>query len=108
MAQQNIFLRDEYLGSRPIPDWRIVPGLETRWHFSYALYCGRCGDIWARFVHVGARYTQLTQRPCAEHGDGRLACCSAWHDVPMRFEDDWPPAAVEYEFKTLMKLTEEV
>ena len=56
MAQQNIFLRDEYLGSRPIPDWRTVPGLEVRWHFSYALYYCAQGtfqlgdDYWDRFA----------------------------------------------------------
>jgi hypothetical protein len=107
MALQHFILGQEYLGSRTIPDLRQVPGLEVRRHFSYVLYCGRCGDIWARLLHDGAEYTQLEQRPCAAHGDGRLSCRPEFFDMPTRFESDWPPAAIEYEFKRLMELTEE-
>ena len=108
MALQHFFLRGNYLGNREIPDLRVVPGLEVRWQHSHVLYCGRCGEIWARFAHDGAEYTQLEQRACAEHGDGRLSGYPTWFDLPTRFEPDWPPAAIEYEFKRLMELTEEV
>jgi hypothetical protein len=108
VALQHFFVEGEYLGARQIPDMRWVPGLEVRRHFSYVLYCGRCGEIWARFAHDGAGYTQLSHRPCAKHGDGRLSDEPTWTDLPTRLEADWPPAAIAYEFKRWMELTEEV
>ncbi len=101
MAAQHFFLRGQYLGSRRIPDFRVIPGMEVRPHFSYALFCMRCGDVWARFVHDKAELTQVTCRPCREHGDGHLSDHPAWLDMPTRFEDDWPDAATQYEFETL-------
>jgi hypothetical protein len=107
MALQHFMVEGAYLGARTIPDMRIVPGLEVRRHFSYVLYCIKCGEIWARFAHDGAEYTQLEQRPCAAHGDGRLSCRPEFLDLPTRFEPDWPPAAIAYEFNRMMELTEE-
>ena len=103
MATQHFFLGARYLGARSIPDWRVVPGLEVRWNFSYALYCGRCGEIWARFLHDRAEYTQLSHHPCRKHGGGELGCHSAWFDMPTRFEEDWPPEAIRYEFDVLIE-----
>ena len=108
MALQHFIVEGQYLGARAIPDLRQVPGMEVRRHYSYVLYCGRCGEIWARFLHDGAEYTQLSQIACRKHGDGKLSCWPAWLDVPTRFEQDWPPAAVRWEFDRLMEQTKEV
>ena len=99
MAAQHFFAQGRYLGCRTIPDYRVVPGLEVRWYDSRVLYCMRCGEIWGRLLHDQAPLAQLTIRPCAKHGDGRLACHPTWHDDPTRFEDDWPEAAVRYEYQ---------
>lgn len=102
MAKQHFFLGKEYLGSRTIPSYREVPGLEVRWHHSYALYCLRCGDIWARFMHESAPLTQLTCRPCLKHGEGNLANLHYFEGDPHNYDDDWPDKAIEYEFNALM------
>ena len=104
MASQHFFLGQRYLGSREIPSYRIVPGLETRWHHSYAHFCPRCGDIWARIIHDKATYTQITQRMCPKHAshffshDGRLSDPEGWSDSPITFADDWPVEATRIEF----------
>ena len=95
MAAQHFFVEGRYLGSRTIHSYRQVPGLEVRWHHSYALYCIRCGEIWARFLHEGAPLTQLTQRLCTKHGDGRLSNLHFFQGDP---HDD----AIRYEFTTML------
>lgn len=102
MALQHFFADGQYLGARKIPDLRVYPGLEVRRHFSYAYYCGRCGEIWGRFLHDIADYTQLIQLPCRKHGDGLLSCHPTWLDMPTRFEPDWPLAATKREFELLL------
>lgn len=102
MAAQHFFVAGAYLGSRTIPSFRQVPGLEIRYHYSYAYFCAHCGDIWGRILHEGATITQCVHRACFAHGDGRLACHSTWHDDPTRFEDDWPDDAVVAEFNALL------
>lgn len=110
MALQHFFVGQHYLGARTIEDLRVIPGLEVRRHYSYAYYCGRCGDIWARLLHDDASYTQLIQLPCRQHGgDGLLACHPTWTDMPIRFEDNWPLDAIKYEFEaTLAKAEKEL
>lgn len=107
MASQHFFVEGRYLGSRLIPNYRKMPGLETRWHHSYVYFCGRCGDLWARFLHDQAEFTQLMNVRCRKHGDGVLQCHETWADLPLRFERDWPLAAKRYEFETLIGLAEE-
>ena len=105
MSAQHIFAEGRYLGSRTIPDNRVIPGLEVRRHHSYALYCLRCGDIWARFLHDGATLTQLTCRPCRKHGDGRLASTHFAQGDPHNYASDWPDEAIAYEFQSWMSLS---
>jgi hypothetical protein len=103
MALQHFFIGPRYLGAREIDSYRRVPGLETRWHHSYCYYCIQCGEIWGRILHDKAKYHQLIQLPCAKHGgDGLLGCHPTWHDMPIRFEDNWPLDAIKYEFKASM------
>lgn len=104
MSTQHFFVDGRYLGSRQIPDHRIVPGLEVRRHHSYALFCMRCGEIWGRFVHDGAPLTQLTFRPCLRHGDGRLAFLHHNLGDPHNYDPDWPDEAVAHEFRAWMAL----
>lgn len=108
MSAQHFFLGGRYLGSRVIPSYRQIPGLEVRYHYSYAYFCAHCGDIWARIIHEGAPVTQCVHRMCLAHGDGRLACPSTWLDEPVRFADDWPDAAVEVEFSALLPFMERI
>lgn len=108
LVSQHFFADGAYLGSRQIDPWRRVPGLETRWHHSQVLFCPHCGDIWGRIMVDRASYTQCIYRPCAKHGDGRLACYPSWYDDPTLFADDWPPAAIRWEFeRTLAYSTKE-
>ena len=104
MAAQHFFVEGRYLGSRQIPDCRVVPGLDVRWHPSFALSCMRCGEIWGRFLHDKAPLTQPIVRPCLRHGDGRLAFTHHNLGDPHNFDPDWPDEAVAYEFKAWMAL----
>jgi len=105
VATQHFFVGQTYLGSRLIPDFRTIPGIEVRRHHSYALFCPRCGDIWGRLIHDGAGYTQLTHRSCVKHGDGRLSDLHE-HGEPIYFEKDWPKDAVKYEFERFLEQAE--
>lgn len=98
MAAQHFFVGTRYLGSRTIPDTRCIPGLEVRRHYSYALFCMRCGEIWGRFLHERSTLTQCTIRPCLLHGDGKLSTSHFFAGEPTNFEADWPPAAIAHEF----------
>ena len=102
MALQHFFANGLYLGSRHIPDYRVIPGLEVRRHFSHVLFCPRCGEIWGRILHDGATYHQSTYRPCTKHGNGRLSELHE-HGEPVYFELDWPADAVTYEFKRYLE-----
>lgn len=106
VSTQHFFADGRYLGSRTIPSYRQVPGLEVRYHYSQVLFCAFCGELWGRLLHDGARLTQCVHRPCLKHGDGRLACYPTWTDDPTRFEDDWPDEAVEYEFQATLAFAE--
>ena len=103
MSTQHFFLGNRHLGSREIETTRIIQGLEVKPHDSYVYFCGRCGDIWARFLHDKARYTQCFHFPCAKHGDGHLSMLHDRADYdPLYFEENWPPAAVQYEFERFL------
>lgn len=104
MAAQHFFVDGRYLGSREIPSYRKSPGLEVRWHHSYAIYCQFCGEIWGRFVHDKAPMTQFVNRNCIKHGDGRLSNLHYHQEDPHNFEPDWPDAAVAHEFRAWMAL----
>lgn len=106
MGAQHFFLGNRHLGVRQIPTMRIVPGLEIRPHHSYAYFCMRCGDIWARLAHDKAELTQCLVQPCRRHGDGQLGCHPNWSDEPRRVESDWPVPALQYELETVIQLIE--
>jgi hypothetical protein len=110
VASQHFFVNGHHLGTRQIPTNRLVPGLEIRPHFSYALFCLRCGDIWGRLMHEPSPLTQIICRPCLQHGDGRLAwlhdSIANINDSPLGFADDWPAEAIRYEFRANMALLE--
>lgn len=98
MSLQHFFVGPRHLGARQIPDLRVIPGLEVRFHHSYAYFCLRCGEVWGRLLHERADLTQCTIRPCLRHGDGKLSTTHFFAGEPTNFEDDWPPAAVAHEF----------
>ena len=111
MARQHIFAEGRYLGSRMIPTNRVFPGLDIRVNDSYVKFCARCGDIWCRFIHEAAEYTQLVCEPCPKHivagyWGGTLGCHPTWTHLPYLFADDWPPDAVAYEFNALLSTAE--
>lgn len=106
MALQHFIVGRDYLGSRQIPDTRIVPGLEVRWHHSYAFFCMRCGEIWARVMHEGSPLTQCRNVCCRKHGDGRLSDMVEWSDSPLRPEPDWPAAALKWELESALALAD--
>ena len=105
MALQHFFVGGEYLGSRQIPDNRVVPGLEVRRHHSHALFCMHCGEIWGRILHEGAPLTQITCRPCLAHGDGMLGHWFYFSGDPHNYEDDWPKGAIRHEFQAILNHT---
>lgn len=96
MARQTFFVGARCLGSRDIPASTFTPGLGLRAIRSRAYFCGQCGDIWGRLLVDTAKFTELTQRPCLAHGDGRF---SQFHnfDEGTDFAADWPPAATAHE-----------
>ena len=98
MATQHFFVGQTWLGSREIETMRLIPGLEIRPQHSYAYFCMHCGEIWGRLMHEKAKLTQVVNRSCSAHGDGRLSGNPEWFDEPTRFENDWPDEAVKYEF----------
>lgn len=105
MALQHFFVGQRHLGSRLIPDTRIIPGLEVRFHYSHVFFCPHCGEIWGRLLHEKARYHQCAYRPCAKHGNGRLSDNHP-HSEPVYFEPDWPKAAIQYEFERFLEQAE--
>lgn len=105
MALQSIFVHNRYLGSREVPNFFRLPGIEPRPTHSYCYFCMRCGEIWARFL-VPSSLHQIRCVPCEKHGDGRLACYRAWDWDPTHFDDSWPEAAMRYEFDVLMRRAE--
>jgi len=103
MGQQHFFVEGRWLGSRRIPDKRVIPGLEIRQHDSLNYYCILCGEIWGRLVHEGARLHQCTFRFCARHGDGRLSQDYIGPSYAQDyFEEDWPDGAVRHEFERFL------
>lgn len=105
MSRQRFIIEGRDCGSRVIETMRRVPGLEVRPQHSFAYFCMRCGDVWAKLDHEAARLTQCTVRPCRRHGDGRVST-DWWPDLPTHFEDDWPPAAVRHEFLCFLEQAE--
>ena len=103
MGRQSFFVGGSYLGSRTIETNRVVPGLEVRPHYSYALFCMQCGEIWGRLHHDKARLTQVVTRPCLEHGCGRLSNNHKYAGEPTYYESDWPAAATRHEFQAILK-----
>lgn len=101
MASQLFFVGKTFLGERTIPDVRAVPGLDARLHHSHAYFCPFCGDIWGRVIHTKGGYTQCSQRPCRAHGDGRLGTLPySFLGDATNFDEDWPAAAIKWEFET--------
>lgn len=103
MGQQHFFVGTAYLGSRTIETNRVIPGLEVRPHYSYALFCMRCGEIWGRLLHDKSRLTQVITRPCLAHGCGRLSNNFEYAGEPLYYERDWPAAATRHEFLAILK-----
>jgi hypothetical protein len=104
MAAQHFFVGGKYLGTRQIPDNRVMPGMDIKRYDSQVFYCLLCGEIWGRIIHEKAPYNQITCRQCSSHGDGRLS--DDWMPPEYnrtRFEEDWPPDAVKYEFEQQLK-----
>ncbi len=97
MTHQYFQLRNRHLGSREIPRYVTIPGLAVRKHFSYAFFCMRCGDIWARLLSDEADLTQIVCRPCEKHGDGRLSRVFHTPDMPDAVGRDWPKPALQWE-----------
>lgn len=99
---QHFFVHGLFLGSREIPNFFRSPFGPERQR-SYAYYCDRCGEVWAKLEAQGAeRYWPVT-RPCEKHGDGTLAVSRTdeyW--IPQQFTNDWPPEAVVWEFNCLL------
>lgn len=104
MARQSIFIGSRYLGSREVPNFRRDATFGQRPTESWAYFCQRCGDLWARFLVENSDWTQCYHIRCAKHGDGRLACDSRFEWLPIAFDDTWPEAAVRYEFEASLNL----
>lgn len=100
---QHFFLQGRYLGARQISAWFRLSGEAPRYQHSYVLFCGRCGDIWARLIVDGAPYTQVIQTPCRAHGDGRISCSPRWKDHPTCIDISWPSEAIRYEFERTLE-----
>jgi len=106
MGTQHFILGKSVLGARKIPDLRVIPGLEVRFHHSYCFFCIRCGEIWGRLLHDRAEYTQCVCRPCLAHGDGRFSHASFFPGEPDNFERNWPVAAMRHELLAEISFTE--
>jgi len=102
MARQTFFLGPCCLGSRSVPEFHFTPGLGNRLIRSRAYFCGRCGDIWGRLLVDSSTFTQLVQRPCLAHGDGRF---SQFHNFEegADYSADWPAAATAYEARAWLE-----
>lgn len=105
MARQDFFVGTKHLGFRLIPDTRIIPGLEVRWHESHVYFCCRCGEIWGRLLHEKATYYQCTYRECARHGGGHLSDNYEYGE-PVYWERNWPASATKYEFERFLERAE--
>lgn len=93
------------LGSRQVPAFR--PGTfgmgSPR---SLAYFCQSCGDLWAKVENEPPGLWFVRYRTCRGCGDGTLASAPHWKEDQAQFADDWPPAAVEWEFTMLLSRAE--
>lgn len=105
MPLQHFFIGPSYLGSRTIAAFRDKPPFGPQPSQSVAYFCPRCGEIWGRLA-IEAGTWALVQRPCPKHGDGRLSDLSRYTRLESEFGDDWPPAAVKYEFERFLERAE--
>ena len=103
MALQSFFAGGRCLGSREIPNFRSDPTFGLVTAASWAYFCPRCGDIWARLAVEGSPTTQLAQRPCLEHGDGTLAVSSRWEASETTYQPDWPEEALRWQCHALLE-----
>ena len=107
MARQLFEVKGRILGWREVPNFRNIPGFDIRPTESFAYFCPRCGEIWARLWCEGATYCQCSYRLCQAHGDGRLA---NGHDVvgdwPWRPAANWPKEALMRELLLEIKQSE--
>lgn len=93
------------LGSREIPNFFLhgLNGPEVQ--RSYALFCNRCGNVWAK-IEAGEGSTNwwIERAKCRDCGGGEIATRRPdlyWH--LLQFADDWPAEAVEWEFNRLLE-----
>lgn len=104
--KQHFYAHGLYLGSREIPNFfRGLYGPETQ--RSYAFFCEKCGTIWAKLQTDEPKRFWLERVICRDDGDGEIACSKTdpyWS--LLQFQDDWPPAAIEWEFNCLLAKAE--
>lgn len=94
-----------YLGSRQIPPFRPGTfGMESPRSLAY--FCQSCGETWAKVKNEGTSLWFVRYRTCLECGDGTLSSAPHWKEDQAQFADDWPPAAIEWEFKCLLARAE--
>ena len=98
MLQQDFFVDGKYLGSGqryPIP--RIGHGESVT---SYAFYCTKCGEVWARAPIAGARW-QFWTVPCRKCPPSFPSFFtvpgSIWTTWDWEFTDAFPDAVLRWE-----------
>lgn len=104
---QHFSAHGQYLGSREIPNFFLHGLYGPEEQRSYALYCEKCGTIWAKIQTDNPRKYWLEHAICRDCGGGELACRRAdlyWS--LLQFQNDWPPQAVEWEFFRLLERAE--
>ncbi len=96
MPSQTFFVQGRYLGECEIPSMFLALG-EVQRARSAALYCGHCGEIWARLCN-GSPWTCVFTKDCAQHGDGRLWYKEMAYQPAFELER-WPTDVLRYELE---------
>lgn len=90
-----------FLGNRLLDQSPTLPwwASDSPWTASQALFCPKCGEVWARIVIPGEQWTAVI-RNCEKCGDGQIL--PPW-SVPL---NTYPPRVIEREAKLLLEKVE--
>lgn len=105
MTLQHFLIEGRRCGSREIPSFRRWAGDIARPAGSWAYFCPRCGDVWAK-LDAGGYCTVMTAAYCRKHGDGTIARLCPFERWETEFGDDWPLEAKVHELTALLDQAE--
>ncbi len=113
MTIQYFWANGNFLGQRIAP--KYFRAADEPVQSNRAFCCLKCGDVWARITvdtpNVGWVFCSRPCRKCfvpqfSWYHHGTLADPIHWRDSAIQFGDDWPEAAIRWEFQSMLQTYE--